>query len=116
MITYLYTLDYDDCGGQIDSVISDDISEGTGELNSESSTLCSCLFASLLLNARVYAVAEKYDIQGLKDVARLKFSTRLKRTSTEKQLLSIIEEVYISTQEKDRGLRDPLVDVIYGDL
>jgi hypothetical protein len=54
-------------------------------------------------------VAEKYDIQGLKDVVRLMFSTRLKRTSTEKQLLSIIEEVYTSTQEKDRGLRDPLL-------
>lgn len=114
MITYLYTLDYDDNSADGDSGINDEISEETGELSQESSN--STLFASLSLNTRVYAVAEKYGIQGLKDVAQLKFSTQLKRTCVEKELLSIIDEVYTSTPPKDRGLRDPLLEVIYGDI
>jgi hypothetical protein len=114
MITYLYTLDYDDSSAHDASATGGDISEGKGELSLEGST--SQLFTSLLLNVRVYAIAEKYNIQGLKNVAQLKFTAQLRRTCVEKQLLSVIEEVYTTTTAKDRGLRDPLVDVIYGDI
>jgi hypothetical protein len=110
MITYFYT----DSSAHVDLGLSDEVSEGTGELDLESST--SNLYVSLLLNARVYAVAEKYGIQGLKDVAQIKFSTQLKRTCVEKQLLSIVDEMYTSTPPKDHGLRDLLLDVIYDEI
>ncbi|KAH9826499.1 BTB/POZ domain [Teratosphaeria destructans] len=59
----------------------------------------------LLLHARVYSLAEKYDIPALKELARQKFETALACHYDSPELPEAIEEVYCSTIDTDRGLR-----------
>lgn len=62
--------------------------------------------AHLLLNARVYALAEKYDIPSLKQLARSKFEMAMACYYDSPEFPHAIEEVYCSTIDSDRGLRD----------
>lgn len=60
----------------------------------------------LLLHTRVYAIAEKYDIQPLKQLARAKFEAAMACYWDSADFAEAIEEVYCSTLDNDRGLRD----------
>ncbi|KAK3117886.1 hypothetical protein LTR53_000299 [Teratosphaeriaceae sp. CCFEE 6253] len=60
----------------------------------------------LVLHSRVYGVAEKYDIPSLKQLARQKFEMALACHFDSLELPAAIEEVYCSTLDNDRGLRD----------
>lgn len=60
----------------------------------------------LLLHTRVYALAEKFDIPGLKELARSKFEMAMACFYDSPQLADAIEEVYFTTIDSDRGLRD----------
>jgi len=62
--------------------------------------------AHLLLHTRVYALAEKYDIISLKGLARRKFEMAMACHYDSPELPRAIEEVYCSTLDTDRGLRD----------
>lgn len=62
--------------------------------------------STLLNNVLVYALAEKYDIQSLKDLAKCKLSAHALRQWDEEDLLSVLEMVYETTPATDRGLRD----------
>ncbi|KAF5007467.1 hypothetical protein FDECE_6205, partial [Fusarium decemcellulare] len=68
--------------------------------------------SGLSLHAKVYALAEKYAIEDLKAVALDKFRTEAKQHWQSQDFVDVIQEVYISTVEHDRSLRDVLVDVI----
>ncbi|KAF2858025.1 hypothetical protein K470DRAFT_222206, partial [Piedraia hortae CBS 480.64] len=65
----------------------------------------------LLLHVRVYALAEKYDIPGLKELARSKFEISLACHYDSPEVPEAIEEVYCSTIDSDRGLRDVIVQL-----
>ena len=67
----------------------------------------------LVINARVYALAEKYQIKGLKDVAKGKFITELEMDWTDKDFFTAIKIVYTTTPSFDRGLRDAVNAVVY---
>jgi hypothetical protein len=61
----------------------------------------------------VYALAEKYDIQGLKALALRKFKdTAVEHWATE-DFLRAAREAYMSTIEADRGLRDQVVAILH---
>nr|POF22179.1 hypothetical protein CFP56_36264 [Quercus suber] len=64
----------------------------------------------LLLHTQVYALAEKYDIPSLKDLARQKFETAMACHYDSLEFPDAIEEVYCSTIDSDRGLRDVVID------
>jgi hypothetical protein len=67
----------------------------------------------LVTHAKVYALAQKYLIRGLKGVALRKFKTAVGSTSPDDcDLIQAIQEVYTSTGEDDRGLRDIIVEKI----
>ncbi|CAM1504940.1 Fc.00g025310.m01.CDS01 [Cosmosporella sp. VM-42] len=66
---------------------------------------------SLSLHAKVYALGEKYDIQGLKAVAAEKFEEEVKDHWDTGDFLSAAQEVYTSTVEEDRLMRDIVVRV-----
>lgn len=61
----------------------------------------------MLLNTRVYGVAEKYGAPALKEHARTRFEQSLNWNAVEFPL--VIEEVYGSTHSSVRGLRDVVV-------
>jgi hypothetical protein len=60
----------------------------------------------LITHTRVYALAEKYDIPSLKDLAQSKFEMAMACYYDSSEFADAIEEVYCSTIDSDRGLRD----------
>ena len=64
----------------------------------------------LVLHARVYALAEKYDIAPLRRLAREKFRTAMTRYHDSPELTEAIKEVYCSTIDSSRGLRNVVLE------
>lgn len=63
----------------------------------------------LITHTRVYALAEKYDIPSLKDLAQSKFEMAMACYYDSSEFADAIEEVYCSTIDSDRGLRDVVI-------
>lgn len=88
MLEYLYKLDYSDspldCGGP----------------------------TALLTHAQVYTLAEKYGIRSLKILAREKFDQMSDNACDIDVLCLAIKEIYTSTPDSDRGLRDKVCDIV----
>lgn len=91
MVHYFYHLDYDA------------ETEGDGS---------DAIEPTLVTHAKVYALAEKYLIDGLKGLALRKFKTVATESSDVDHFLQATQEVYTSTIEGDRGLRDVIVAIL----
>ncbi|EAT77701.2 hypothetical protein SNOG_14849 [Parastagonospora nodorum SN15] len=59
----------------------------------------------LLLHAKLYSLADKYNVQGLQDLAKLKFDCASKVFWMSSVFGSVAEHVFTSTPDKDVGLR-----------
>ena len=75
--------------------------------------------APLIAHARMYAIADKYSVPLLKDLAKERFATCLKNIESKGiQSLDIptfanaIEIIYTTTLESDRGLRDAIIPIM----
>ena len=94
MLKYCYAMDYDDHKASDDKLDH---------------------FARSYTNAMVYALAEKYDIEGFKQVAAKKFDNVITtvwdkdRTVLGETFKTTTALVYTSTPDNDRTLRDRLV-------
>jgi hypothetical protein len=91
---------------------SSDRPNGNGDQNQRRKNVAS----SLRLNARVYAIADKYGTGGLKSLAQHKFEVRLHEIDLETDVFAVINEVYSSTPDSDRGLRDFIVAKMYSEI
>lgn len=65
--------------------------------------------AHLVTHAKVYAIAEKYGIAGLKVLARQKFAQELDLHLDSPDFPEACQEAYESTFHTDRGLRDVII-------
>ncbi|KAF2085501.1 hypothetical protein K490DRAFT_67657 [Saccharata proteae CBS 121410] len=63
----------------------------------------------LVLHAKVYAIAEKYGITGLKALAKRKYAAQLEQHWIDAEFADSIQEVYETTIDTDRGLRDLVI-------
>ncbi|CAH0019873.1 unnamed protein product [Clonostachys rhizophaga] len=70
----------------------------------------------LVLHAQVYALAEKYDISGLKALAATKFKSEVDSHWHSEDFMLALQEVYNSTVDHDRVLRDIVVQAVSGHL
>ncbi|KAF5545449.1 speckle-type POZ [Fusarium phyllophilum] len=68
--------------------------------------------SNLRLFAKVYALGEKYGIPGLKTIALSKFETLVKAYAYTKDFCIAAGEVYTSTIDQDRGMRDVVVKTV----
>ncbi|CVL07630.1 uncharacterized protein FMAN_14507 [Fusarium mangiferae] len=66
--------------------------------------------------AKVYALGEKYGIPGLKAIAVDNFKTLAKSYAQTEDFKFAAQEVYTSTIDQDRGLRDVVVNTVYENL
>lgn len=89
MIQYLYHLEYD-------LPDSEDSSEKAG----------------LVFHAKMYSLADKYNIRGMKAFAQDHFRIRAQGNCRAKEFPAAIRIVYKTTVDEDRGLRDVVVDII----
>ncbi|KAF5265660.1 hypothetical protein FOXYS1_3509 [Fusarium oxysporum] len=75
------------------------------------------LSPQLSLHAKVYALGEKYRIEGLKKAAKGKFESEMQSGNVGiDDFAEAAEEVYTSTVSEDRGLRDVVVKMIEQDI
>jgi hypothetical protein len=63
----------------------------------------------LITHAKVYAIAEKYGIAGLKALARSKFVDQIDLHLSSSEFPEACQEAYESTFHSDRGLRDVII-------
>ncbi|PSK60718.1 hypothetical protein B9Z65_868 [Elsinoe australis] len=63
----------------------------------------------LLAHTRVYALAEKYQIPALKSLAQAKFEVAMACFYDSPEFADAVEEVYSSTIDTDRGLRNIVI-------
>ncbi|CAH0046557.1 unnamed protein product [Clonostachys solani] len=70
----------------------------------------------LVLHAQVYALGEKYDISGLKALAAAKFKSEVDLYWHSEDFMLALKEVYNSTVDHDRLLRDIVVQAVSGHL
>ncbi|KAJ4351825.1 uncharacterized protein N0V89_007169 [Didymosphaeria variabile] len=63
----------------------------------------------LVTHVKVYAIAEKYGIVGLKSLARKKFADQIQAHLSSEELPEACQEAYESTVDTDRGLRDIII-------
>ncbi|KAL2166783.1 hypothetical protein VTG60DRAFT_2136 [Thermothelomyces hinnuleus] len=68
---------------------------------------------NLTIHARLYALAEKYDVQGLKALALEKFKEEARIHWDSDDFIRAAEEAYTSTVDCDRGMRDAVVEAIH---
>ena len=93
MITFLYTGDYDD---------STDIAE-----EGEAETDAAQVFRVLMANARVYCIAEKYDMAGLKEMAKANFENVFQYNAFFcAKFRNTVATIFTGTPSTDTGLRD----------
>ena len=114
MLTYLYTLDYDD--GDASPAVARDESPNTDSpvrdltpqpAVNDYETVCQC---KNMNNIRVYALADKYNIPALKELAKIKFKTYMTAFGVEiTGFTEIVDSVFSSTHETDPGLRDIII-------
>ena len=65
-----------------------------------------------LRNARMYAMGDRYDIAPLKQMAKSRFSVAILTTGLFSGVWpELLEYVYTSTPDSDRGLRDPMQEL-----
>lgn len=68
--------------------------------------------ARLTVNALVYATADKYEIDGLKDVAKAKFEEAVLEDWKSPAFAYAAELVFSTTPSSDQGLRSIVIDTI----
>lgn len=109
MLTYLYTLDYDD--GDAPKAMAVAVSQNTdGRVpnpNSRPEVMddASASHCQRMNNVRVYALAEKYNIPALKDLAKTKFRNS-QGTHRCVHYREVINAIFESTPDTDSGLRN----------
>ncbi|KAG5775230.1 hypothetical protein H9Q73_011095 [Fusarium xylarioides] len=73
--------------------------------------------SQLCLQAKVYALGEKYGMQGLKNAAKGAFESEIQSGNVGiDDFAEAVEKVYTSTVSEDRGLRDVVVKMIEQDI
>lgn len=65
----------------------------------------------LVFHAKMYAIAEKYGVSGLKTLALQRFESLVAETWNSFDFLDAIREIYSSTIDTDRGLRNVVIHI-----
>ncbi|KAH7625221.1 hypothetical protein SMAC4_12941 [Sordaria macrospora] len=107
MVHYLYHFDYD-------VQLQQERSGFDGlEMDGYGTNVNGPVADTLLTHAKIYALAEKYLVRGLKAVALRKFKAAATVSLDIDDFLGAALVVYESTIEDDRGLRDVVVETFY---
>ncbi|KAI1501422.1 BTB/POZ protein [Biscogniauxia marginata] len=104
MVQYLYHLDYNtpSPAGRANKPSHAKLTRKYRELTSD-----------LVTHVMVYALAKKYDIRGLKSLAIQKFEAAVEKQWLTYSFLEAVQEIYTSTTESDRELRDVVISTFY---
>lgn len=99
MLLYLYTLDYDE---DISGLDPQEIKDGSENVP----TAKAIDYEQILDHVRVYTLADKLDIGGLKSLAKSKFQAAVSGHWPLPRFPEIVREIFTSTPSTDDGLRN----------
>ena len=128
MLSYLYTLDYSEAevhrlpaeqvatDNSLPPRLQHETSTATGEETDSDTALGSCESATphdprMMNNVLVYAIADKYDIPELKDLAKCKFDYLARSKWPHDDFHAVTEAVFSTTSDGDMGLRQIVLDI-----
>jgi hypothetical protein len=128
MIEFMYTSSYDDGRTVAIPALMDDSAEKVGDdgwhnsskkknkkgnkrlqstgSSSPAATQVDSVDTSLLINAKVYVIADKFDIQPLKQLAETKYKEGLPGHWNSASFVSSLKLFYEETPDDDRALKD----------
>ena len=115
MLTYLYTLDYD--GGDAFPAVAMAVSQNTDSIGEDptskpdvvdDATVC---HFKRMNNIHVYAIADKYNMPALKELAKTKFINNKSppNAASATAFSEVINAIFHSTPDTDSGLRDVVI-------
>jgi hypothetical protein len=67
------------------------------------------VLSPLTIHAAMYALGDKYQVQGLSQIAKEKFESCLHHHANSSDFVSAVQVAYTSTPESNRGLRDAVL-------
>ncbi|TVY58983.1 BTB and MATH domain-containing protein 43 [Lachnellula cervina] len=115
MLSYMYTSDYSD---QQNSTIRTEITVVCGPGGSvylkettTASTSNLVISSAPLTNAQVFVIADKYDVQGLKELAEKKYEEAIAGSWNSASFVASLKLLYEETLESDRALKDAAAKV-----
>ncbi|CAG2003818.1 unnamed protein product [Fusarium graminearum] len=108
LVQFLYHQDYQDINisHEDDQEEEDSVAEDSEDIEISDDYIDNCY---PVVHVRMYALAEKYDISALKDLALGKFNKAIQQEPPPNRFLDNAEEAYTSTVPEDRGMRDTVV-------
>jgi len=63
----------------------------------------------LTIHAKMYALGDKYQVEGLCDLAKRKFETCLSEHAHSEDFIEAVQIAYSTTPDSNRGLRDAVI-------
>ena len=112
ILTYLYTLDYDDADASQAVAVAASQNADSNVLDSSSKPEAiddaTTSHRKRMNNVLIYALADKYNIPALKELAKTKFQN-CKAGYSYSLYRDVISAVYESTPDTDSGLRDIVI-------
>ena len=114
MLIYLYTLTYDDEGdaASVQHYMVNDPDVATSQALLSMNTPDKKLLrnAKMMNNIAVYAIAQKYDISELKELATARFHDLLWQKAPNHELHDVVGAVFETTTINDPGLRNVVIE------
>ncbi|TVY45333.1 Arm repeat protein interacting with ABF2 [Lachnellula occidentalis] len=110
MLSYMYTSDYSDGPDSTEPGSTPSKSVPSASSTAVSSSNPSPTSASLT-NAQLFVIADKYDIQGLKELAKKKYEEVIADSWNSASFVASLKLLYEETLESDRALKDAAVKV-----
>ncbi|RBR24109.1 uncharacterized protein FIESC28_03108 [Fusarium coffeatum] len=107
LIQYFYHRDYQSARDGHKGEQRDRTSNGNSEEIQDSDDYVDDSYP--VFHVRMYALAEKYDVSALKNLAIDKFNQVVQPSVLSDEFLHGVEEAYVSTIPEDRGMRDAIV-------
>ncbi|KAI0996794.1 hypothetical protein K3495_g11389 [Podosphaera aphanis] len=84
----------------------------TGDYSDKISTTKLTDDPRLLIDVRVYALADKFSIEGLKTLSEIKFEKRIQDCQMDSAFITCVREVYKNTHSADSEMRHVVVEAI----
>lgn len=112
VLSYLYTTNYED--GDPTATAEDIASRESPEPSNASvntEDIDKVDIWRVMNNLRVYTLADKYDIQPLKDLSKTKLDAYRAGEFEEDDLVALLDEVFNTTPATDRGLRQSVLSM-----
>lgn len=104
MLFYLYTSDYEE-------MTRDIVMQGDQDIQSNPPLTDAMDYERLVNHVHMYVIADKYEIDGLKDLAKSKFQASVEGCWPIPYFQTLVLEILVSTPSKDLGLREVIKTV-----